>query len=1067
MLRRVLPALAAFSVVWAAFAAAARAQTLPGYTLQETLQVPVTGAQVSTQSPLVAGVGYKLRALGHVTVRVPGPLGTTLSQADAEYAFGARSPFLELSAGSCSGVDVGLAANDAGHGAQKSPSWGGFNTAHVYTADFTGLGAPLAMSFHLCTAAGSSGMLTVQIFRPMGMTLAGGPLGITDVSPGLDTFAAAGQHSVSGRIAALAVAPDGKRLYAGTFAGVWRSDDGGESWRQMTRPQPAGGVLVPPGGLLAPDVFDLAVSPANPDVVLAGVEADAHTPAENGVYRSEDGGGSWALVERFDCSSGGQVPQVVFAPDDPNLVYAAGGCAVGISGDGGRTWSEKVLPVQSPFPGAVQAAAWHVAVGPFEPPVATEHPAAVGFPGGPAGGVLGVRRVYALGSNQMFYSIDGGQSWTEDAGIAAVATQTGVGGAAAVNGGNSSRVLRIEPGNPGHVLVAVNSLANGPSFYAKHSCGWDAGMPEVADGSTCNTSGSRHCGEGSLWLGDFSGFVPADPSRHSSTWRQLPGPPVYFGATTPSGDTYVDVKPAGSSYLLFFSDRSHVHVSAGLPTAGGWHRLDGLDASQTAPPHPADPDCNRLLMHVDPHAMAAAANFSLTLKPPPAATPAPFNRNEVVATTAGDLWLANDGGVYHASGNLASWRPARGLSTLATINLAGLAVKGSAPALYFGTGDNDDFYSVDGGATWKDPQSGCGDCDPWFADPAQVRQVMSFGARTTGGGFLVYDNPTKYPQPEAHPTDGTVLSHWVCPNDCDAVSSFSVRGYRPMVLTPAGVTAPATGDFVILGTKGDGSRVVFRKTNAVAIQTPQDWENPLKAAQYGPALPPCPAGMPADCLDVVQASGGHTNPVVYVGDPGDGPNDGGRTHALTLWKWAPGMQSWQQIVPSPAATPAGKRAESAHRFFVDPFHPNTLYVLDTGIPSAVKRSDDGGATWQVDTSLDEAVTEGHRYASKGDFAVLKDMVFVREEAKTRFAVGNAGVFETVNGSAWFRLLSTSALPSHPVSAYFDNLSDPCDRALYVGMDGRGIVRLDPIPSPAPLTTAGGDRLCTPANENLP
>jgi hypothetical protein len=142
-------------------------------------------------------------------------------------------------------------------------------------------------------------------------------------------------------------------------------------------------------------------------------------------------------------------------------------------------------------------------------------------------------------------------------------------------------------------------------------------------------------------------------------------------------------------------------------------------------------------------------------------------------------------------------------------------------------------------------------------------------------------------------------------------------------------------------------------------------------------------------------------------------------------------------------------------------------VLDTGTISAVKRSDDGGATWQVDANLDTAVTEGHRFSYTGDFSVLKDILFVREEGRTRFAVGNAGVFATVNGGTWFRLLSTAALPGHPVSAYFDNLSDPCDRALYVGMDGRGIVRLDPIPPPAPRTPAGGDRPCTPGTENQP
>ena len=69
------------------------------------------------------------------------------------------------------------------------------------------------------------------------------------------------------------------------------------------------------------------------------------------------------------------------------------------------------------------------------------------------------------------------------------------------------------------------------------------------------------------------------------------------------------------------------------------------------------------------------------------------------------------------------------------------------------------------------------------------------------------------------------------------------------------------------------------------------------------------------------------------------------------------------------------------------------------------------------------------------------------EPGTRFGVGTAGVFYTLNGNNWFRYLSTSAFPSHPVSAYFDPVSDPCDRALYVALDGRGIIRLDPIPTP--------------------
>jgi hypothetical protein len=39
------------------------------------------------------------------------------------------------------------------------------------------------------------------------------------------------------------------------------------------------------------------------------------------------------------------------------------------------------------------------------------------------------------------------------------------------------------------------------------------------------------------------------------------------------------------------------------------------------------------------------------------------------------------------------------------------------------------------------------------------------------------------------------------------------------------------------------------------------------------------------------------------------------------------------------------------------------------------------------------------------------------------------------------------MPGHPVAAYFDRVSDPSNRMLYVSFNGRGIVRLGPIPKP--------------------
>jgi hypothetical protein len=105
--------------------------------------------------------------------------------------------------------------------------------------------------------------------------------------------------------------------------------------------------------------------------------------------------------------------------------------------------------------------------------------------------------------------------------------------------------------------------------------------------------------------------------------------------------------------------------------------MEGKDASQTAPPNPY---CNQLFVHVDPHALVTSPNFSLSLQPPAPDIPAPFNQNKVAGpNSSGDIWIANDGGVYHANGGVPNWNPAAGLPTLAPINIAGLSIPGAHP----------------------------------------------------------------------------------------------------------------------------------------------------------------------------------------------------------------------------------------------------------------------------------------------------------------------------------------------------------------------------------------------------
>jgi hypothetical protein len=822
---------------------------------------------------------------------------------------------------------------------------------------------------------------------------------ITDISPRANTFtsgawsAPAGwRQSPSGRTLSLAVAADGRRLYAGSYAGVWRSDDAGATWRQMTRPQPPVDQTNVPGALAVPDVWDVVVSPADNNLVLAATANDSRVQSKNGIYRSTDGGETWSLAHQFACPNGGPVGQVMFAPDDPNLVYAAGGCKLGISTNSGQSWQERTL----------SHTVWHVAAAPLQG---------------------SVRTVYAAGDSAISRSSDGGQVWTRDLGAAVIGR--GFAGPAFdccyMFHNSASAVLAVEPGNPDHVYLALPDGANGPSYYAP---------PEYndPDGVTCR---SRGCGEGSLWFGDFSNFG----TSRAAVWTQLPGPPVYFGNTTPSGSVYVVTKVTRSGYLLFFADESHVHVSMGKPTASAsWHRLDGRDASQSS----LDGDFqNKTFVHPDPHALAVSPDLDFTLRPV-TGVPDPYNKNSVLAFCGepdnphcGTIWQANDGGVFRSTDGGQSWQPANGLTTLAVGHMAGAATaNGGSPGLYFGTGDNAEFYTLSGGTRWEESPVGCGDCGPWFSDPGAPSFVLT---PAPGPAFDVFYRPSS--QPAGPPDASNQANVWRVPFPAGATNvdgSQDLWGNRPLILTTASDSPQAApyGDLVLIRTLPDGRLILVRTNRLSQITSQQQWDDPAYAQQVGPALPPG--------VDVVQAAGGHITPTFYVGDP---RQSGG------VWKWTSGMPAWTQIVGPVLSVP------HALRFFADPYDANVLYVVSD---NGVRRSDDGGQTWQRDTSLDRAVTENGTFAYTA--GLIQDMVFSQREPGTRFAVGNAGAYYTLNGRDWFWLLSTTALPGHPVSAFFDPVSNPSDRALYVAFAGRSVLRLGKIPRPD-TTCATNPRAC--------
>jgi photosystem II stability/assembly factor-like uncharacterized protein len=118
--------------------------------------------------------------------------------------------------------------------------------------------------------------------------------------------------------------------------GVFKSEDAGRSWRLLE-------------GLPAIEATDLALDSGDPDTIYAGIgRIFGHT--DNGVYRSRDGGETWTkLTGGLPTESPGRI-SLGTAPSRPQTVYAlltrvataSGGSAGNIGGyrsdDGGDTW---------------------------------------------------------------------------------------------------------------------------------------------------------------------------------------------------------------------------------------------------------------------------------------------------------------------------------------------------------------------------------------------------------------------------------------------------------------------------------------------------------------------------------------------------------------------------------------------------------------------------------------------------------------------------------------------------------------------------------------------------------
>ena len=217
-------------------------------------------------------------------------------------------------------------------------------------------------------------------------------------------------------------------------AGIYRTEDGGETWTHVLESSP---------DRIGEAFSSVEICPSDPNIVYAGSDMT--------IYRSDDDGLTWEVVSGGPTGWGppgvmtGWPIDMQCDPRDPNRVFAnnyAGGNF--LSEDGGRTWQN----ASSGYTGATVAA------------VAVD-------PGNPA-------RVYAIANSGVWLSEDGGQNW---AGMRYATSDFTPSGA--------WTAIEFDPVQPGHVLAAnppwiVEPLSSGQGWQPDWPERQPNGEPEIA-----------------------------------------------------------------------------------------------------------------------------------------------------------------------------------------------------------------------------------------------------------------------------------------------------------------------------------------------------------------------------------------------------------------------------------------------------------------------------------------------------------------------------------------------------------------------------------------------------------
>ncbi len=348
-----------------------------------------------------------------------------------------------------------------------------------------------------------------------------------------------GPHRGGRTVGAVGVPSQPNVFYIGVNnGGVWKTTDYGRTWFPIFDDQSTG------------SIGDIAVSPSNPQVIYVGSGEGLQRPdlsVGNGMYRSSDGGKTWA---HLGLKEGQQIGGLALDANNENRLFVAVlGHPYGPNKergvyrtlDGGKTWKQVLykdentgaiqVTLDPVNPNIVYADMWAGRQGPWEN----------GAWNGPESG--------------LFKSLDGGESWKKiEKGLPTPTEGLGRIG------------FCIAPSDPSRLYATVDAGQNGGIYRSD-----DAG-----ESWRKIQSDSRYWGRGS----DFA-EIKVDPknkdivySANVVTWKSTDGGAswsAFRGA--PGGDDYhrIWINPIDPNIMLIASDQGAIITVNGGETFSSWY----------------------------------------------------------------------------------------------------------------------------------------------------------------------------------------------------------------------------------------------------------------------------------------------------------------------------------------------------------------------------------------------------------------------------------------------------------------------------------------------------------------